>query len=263
MNALKKRTYTITYGDVAENHVGMQKIGELHERGYSVEKLVEVQQRLTGMNVVTEMIDLNENCGFEIPAKVLVIRQGAQFVLGEETTEGLIQENDVLTLDKTAKMRGKVVNKRARYNLCFGDDDQAPDIENGKGTIVSWGRVPRMARIRQFISELTEDVLLKGEGNYYYDIEKCGIGFHGDSERRKVFAVRMGEKMPLFFKWYQNSQPIGEPIKVELNDGDMYMMSEKAVGFDWKKKKVQTLRHSTGCEKYTGVKKNVENVSTV
>lgn len=261
MNAPTKRTYTITYGDVAENHVGMQKIGVLHDRGYSVEKLVEVQQKLTSMNVVTEMIDLNENCGFEIPAKVLVIRGGAQFVLGEETTEGLIQENDVLTLDKTAKMRGKVVNKRARYNLCFGDEDQEPDIENGKGTIVSWSRVPRMSRIRQFISELTEDVLLKGEGNYYYDIEKCGIGFHGDSERRKVFAVRMGEKMPLFFKWYQNSLPIGEPIKVELNDGDMYMMSEKAVGFDWKKRKVQTLRHSTGCEKYTGVKKHVETAS--
>ncbi len=27
-----------------------------------------------------------------------------------------------------------------------------------------------------------------------------------------------------------------------LNDGDMYMMSEKAVGFDWLKKKVATLR---------------------
>ena len=110
-----------------------------------------------------------------------------------------------------------------------------------------------MSRIRQVISEWTEDVLLNGEANYYYDISRCGIGFHGDGERRKVFAVRMGETMPLYFKWHQNSQPVGEPIELVLNDGDMYIMSEKAVGFDWLKKKIATLRHSTGCAKFTGV----------
>lgn len=252
-NNNKKRTYTVTYGDVAENHVGMQKIGELAESGYSIEKMSQVKQKLDGLGLITEMFDLNENCDFEIPAKVLVIRKGAQFVLEEETTAGLIAENDALTMDKTAKMRGKVVNKRARFNLCFGEEDQNPDIENGKGTIVSWERVPKLAKLRRFIAEVTEDELLNGEGNYYYDIEKCGIGFHGDSERKKVFAVRMGEKMPLYFKWFQRSLPIGNPIKVDLDDGDMYMMSEKAVGFDWKKKKIQTLRHSTGCKKFTGV----------
>jgi hypothetical protein len=115
-----------------------------------------------------------------------------------------------------------------------------------------------MSRIRQVISEWTEDVLLNGEANYYYDISKCGIGFHGDGERRKVFAVRMGETMPLYFRWYQNSQPVGEPFELVLNDGDMYIMSEKAVGFDWLKKKVPTLRHSTGCSKFTGIKLGLE-----
>ena len=30
------------------------------------------------------------------------------------------------------------------------------------------------------------------EGNYYYDLKKCGIGFHGDAERKKVVAIRVG-----------------------------------------------------------------------
>jgi hypothetical protein len=115
-----------------------------------------------------------------------------------------------------------------------------------------------MAQIRQVISEWTEDVLLNGEANYYYDISQCGIGFHGDGERRKVFAVRMGETMPLYFKWFQNSEPVGEPFELILNDGDMYIMSEKAVGFDWLKKKIPTLRHSTGCAKFTGIKLGLE-----
>ena len=27
---------------------------------------------------------------------------------------------------------------------------------------------------------------LVAEANYYYDLEKCGIGYHGDAERRIV-----------------------------------------------------------------------------
>jgi hypothetical protein len=259
MSSELKKVYTITFGDVAENHAKMQKIGTLHDRGYSIEKLQQIQEKLTGFNLTTELIDLN--VGFDetfSQAKILVIRRGAQYILGEETTEGLMAENDALTMDKMALMRGKVVNKVARWNLCFADEDQEPNYEDGKGRVVAWKHIPRIARIRQVISEWTEDVLLNGEANYYYDISQCGIGFHGDGERRKVFAVRMGQTMPIYFKWFQNSEPIGEPFEVVLNDGDMYIMSEKAVGFDWLKKKIPTLRHSTGCSKFTGIKLGAE-----
>jgi len=259
MSSELKKVYTITFGDVAENHAKMQKIGTLHENGYSVEKLIQIQQKLTSYGLITELVDLN--VGFDqtfSEAKVLVIRRGAQFILGEETTNGLIAENDALTMDKKALMRGKVVNKVARWNLCFADEDQEPNYEDGKGRVVAWKHLPRMSRIRQVISEWTEDMLLNGEANYYYDISQCGIGFHGDGERRKVFAVRMGETMPIYFKWYQNSEPVGEAFELILNDGDMYIMSEKAVGFDWLKKKIPTLRHSTGCSKFTGIKLGAE-----
>jgi hypothetical protein len=261
MTSELNKVYTITFGDVAENHAKMQKIGTLHDNGYSVQQLHYIQEKLVGYGLTTEMVDLN--VGFDAtfqPAKVLVIRRGAQFILGEETT-GLIAENDALTMDKKAFMKGRVVNKVARWNLCFADEDQEPNYEDGKGTVVAWKHIPRMSRIRQVISEWTEDVLLNGEANYYYDISQCGIGFHGDGERRKVFAVRMGETMPLYFKWFQNSQPVGEPFELILNDGDMYIMSEKAVGFDWLKKKIPTLRHSTGCAKFTGIKLALEIAS--
>ena len=262
MSRKLKKVYTITFGDVAENHAKMQKIGTLHDSGYSVEKLKYIQEKLTTYGLKTEMVDLN--VGFDetfSEAKVLVIRKGAQFILGEETTAGLIAENDNLTMDKKALMKGKVVNKIARWNLCFADEDQEPNYEEGKGRIVAWKHLPKMSKIRQIISEWTEDVLLNCEANYYYDISKCGIGFHGDSERRKVFAVRMGETMPIYFKWFQNSMPIGTPFEIILNDGDMYIMSEKAVGFDWLKKKIPTLRHSTGCSKFTEINRNEMKVN--
>lgn len=249
------KCYTITYGDVAENHASMQKIGTLHESGYSIAKLEEVKAYLDSLGLITELINLNEaeiHAPFE-QARVLVIRQGVHHILGVNSTAQLMEENDKLTMDKHALMRGRVVNKHARWNLCFADEDQEPDYETGKGRIVAWEHIPMMKRIREVISKWLNDVPLNAEANYYYDISKCGIGFHGDAERRKVVAVRMGASMPLYYQWYQESKPVGQPIEIMLNDGDMYIMSEKAVGFDWLKKKVATLRHATGCKKYTGI----------
>ena len=49
--------------------------------------------------------------------------------------------------------------------------------------------------------------------------------------------------MVLKYNWY-GYKPVGKLFEIELNDGDGYLMSEKAVGNDWLKKKIYTLRHS-------------------
>ena len=59
------------------------------------------------------------------------------------------------------------------------------------------------------------------QGNLYYDISCCGIGFHGDSERRKVVAVRLGAAFPLQFQWFLRSAPMGQRVNVDLHHGDM------------------------------------------
>ena len=260
---MTSKVYTITFGDVAENHARMQKIGSLHANGYSKADLDRVKIKAEAEGLETECVYLTSNLPEEqkdTDAYVLIIRKGVQHILEAESTKPLMDENDALTMDKHALMRGRVVNKLARWNLCFADEDQEPNYQDGKGRIVSWRHIPLTQRIREKIAEWTEDELLNGEANYYYDISKCGIGFHGDGERKKVFAARMGPftggvaegSMPLYYQWYMNSKAVGDAIKLDLYDGDMYMMSEKAVGFDWLKKKIPTLRHATGCKKYTG-----------
>lgn len=39
----------------------------------------------------------------------------------------------------------------------------------------------------------------------------------------------------------------------------MYIMSEKAVGYDWKKRKIPTLRHAAGADKYLIIKEKKKN----
>jgi len=248
------KVYTVTFGDVAENHVGMQKIGKLAEHGYSCAQITSLREKI---GLECKVIDLASRWSGEGEAPeacVMVIKRGVQHILGTENTSELIAEHDTLSMDKKAFMRGRVVNKHARWNLCFADEDQEPSYADGKGRIVSYRHIPLTQKIRKTISEWMGDEMLNGEANYYYDISKCGISYHGDSERHKVFAVRMGESMPIYFQWFQKSKPVGERIKIDLDDGDMYIMSEKAVGTDWMKKIVPTLRHATGCDKFTVIK---------
>jgi hypothetical protein len=256
MNKLKF-TYTITFGDVAENHVGMQKIGKLHSYGYSVKKLKNVMKELKEKNFEVEYIDLTYN---NEDAGVLVIRKGIQSIFQKDNIEDIIKEHGELPMDTKALMKGKVVNKVARYNLCFDDISQEPNYIEGKGRIISYLDVPLTKRVREVVSEWMEEESesLKAEANYYYNIEKCGIGFHGDSERRKVIAFRLGESLPLCFQWFQKSNSVSNRMEIVLNNGDIYIMSEKAVGNDWKKKIIPTLRHSTGCNKYIIYKKPVK-----
>jgi hypothetical protein len=39
-----------------------------------------------------------------------------------------------------------------------------------------------------------------------------------------------------------------------VDGGDVYVMSEKAVGTDWLKKNTLTLRHAAGCAEFTTIK---------
>jgi hypothetical protein len=250
---------TLTFGDAAENHKGMEQIGHRLEegQGFELSDLESAKENLERRGATCEIVQLRcvEEEEYEVPqAYVLVIKNGVNCLLNDFTQDQMFEEQKGLMYDKQAFMYGRVVNKHARWNLCFADEDQEPSYADGKGRIVSYRHIPLTQKIRETISEWMGDEMLNGEANYYYDISKCGISYHGDSERHKVFAVRMGESMPIYFQWFQKSKPVGERIKIDLDDGDMYIMSEKAVGTDWMKKIVPTLRHATGCDKFTVIK---------
>jgi len=46
-------TITITFGDRAENHVGMQKIGQLAENGFSIQDLENAKIYLENKGIIT------------------------------------------------------------------------------------------------------------------------------------------------------------------------------------------------------------------
>lgn len=259
---LEARTITITFGDQAENHKGMEVLGELATNGFNLQDLKLAKKKFEKAGCECELICLADYVNMDDidtpEAHVLIIRNGVDAILEpmEANAYDVFLEQTDLLWDKKAKMYGRVVDKHARHNLCYSDYEQEPDYEKGKGRIISFNQIPCTKFIHEnlhkFAGKLAENLV--AEGNLYFDPDKCYIKMHGDSERKKVVAIRLGKSMPLVYHWFYNGEAVGQRIKLMLNHGDMYIMSENATGYNWKKKLTLTLRHAAGCDKYTTIK---------
>ena len=255
-------TYTITFGDRGENHVGMSQIGSIRETGIQHSDILYANEQFEKKGCCCEVVDLvgegevGDITPTPTPAYVLIVRNAVETVLGEGGHDALFREQEQIPYDTKYfdVRRGQVLNKRARYNVCFDEVGHPADFEKKRGTVVPYSDVPYLSTLRNQLPNFWGEVAdrLVGEGNKYYDIKKCGIGFHGDAERRVVIAARIGQSMPMHWQWYINHKPIGKRIRRTINGGDMYCMSEKATGFDWKKSVFSTVRHAAGCRKYLG-----------
>ncbi len=264
MDKIKKQTFTLTYGNCAENHKSMEIIGTQLKSGLELADLQTAQAWFVAKQVQTELFDLKDLIKDLVPksqldkiapAHLLVVRKGVNSLIAG-TADDLYMEQERLEKDKKAFMYGRVVNKKARHNLCFSDFSQEPDYENKKGTVINFTSVPHTNRIRQMIPKIIPNSIvanLQCEGNYYYDVNTTYIGMHGDTERQIVIAVRLGGDFSLHYQWYHQGERVGPSLELILSHGDMYIMSDKAVGHDWKKSSIFTLRHGAGPKHLIGL----------
>lgn len=231
---------TVTFCDVAENHVGMQRIGSVQKLPLRSLSPIVKHYRKHGFDVDCYLLDERGT------ASVIVVRS---FLSAEKASDlfAILRELD---WDKKALFDGVVKNKRKRYNLCFADFAQEPCYAEGRGRVIDFASLPELDAIRRsldssFCDALQTDVSLVAEGNYYYN-KKCSIAYHGDEERNVVIGLRLGEQnanLRLCFRWYKGSLPVSTEIEVQVRAGDIYFMSEKAVGKDWRTAEL-AVRHS-------------------
>jgi hypothetical protein len=207
----------------------------------------------------------------DTPAVLGIIRKATSVLARNADAAALHAEikSSRKIVDKQAWMKGRVVKKIARWNLCYANTSQEPNYAQKQGRVVAFSDVPELQHVRNELGRLFGDEFsgLLAELNYYYDTGavgdvtasaaaagsggSTGIGYHGDAERTKVVGLRVGAAMNLQYQWFFKSAPIGEPLAVTLHDGDCYIMSSKSVGGDFMRKVVPTLRHSAGAIKFT------------
>ena len=144
---------TITFGDQAENHKGMQIIGNAATNGFSIENLELAKQRFESKGLECRLINLKILLDDSVrdkadEAAILVVSNGVDLLLSKSKSNKtkLFEELEGLNWDAKALMYGRVVNKHARHNLCFDDNSQEPNYEAGLGRIISWNSVPLLKK---------------------------------------------------------------------------------------------------------------------
>lgn len=191
-NALwEMRRYAITFGEVAILHTGGEEYGEgIREEGFTVAELSAAAAAINANGGNAELVDVSAvlpselRCA-ETEASVLVVRNGAA-VFGCDA-DALLAEQDAVAYDRKFfnTRRSVTQHKRARFNIVFGEEDQAHSEDYTQCTVQAFAGVPSLATFRSHLSTVLgpKAESLMAEGNYYY-ARASGIGFHGDSERK-------------------------------------------------------------------------------
>jgi hypothetical protein len=258
------QTWSLTVGNGGENHTGMEFLGKLRKKGegWDIDKLEHCKDLLENIfDKKVELYNLNEECleGVTIPeaskptdAYLMVVRD----FLSETVHKNFVKEMKSYEWDRKYwdTRRQKVLNKLARANVCYGKECREPNYENKQGTIIGFERSPLVGNLLQIVEILMKDEDLIVEGNQYDDVKKNGIGPHGDTERVCVSCLRVGASMPMKFGMFWNCKVRGKPFETIINGGDLYFMSEEAVGAEWKSKSKWRWRHCAGAPKYLKMK---------
>jgi hypothetical protein len=271
------RRYAITFGEVSILHVGGEERGKMKEKGFSVKELEKIKKKLTKKGVKSDLYmlsdELPENLRDENEAATLVIRNAANYILkSSRGSDNLYSEQNGIQYDTMFyKRRGSVMNnKQARLNIVFGDEGQKQYLSNYDGTqatnkikidmdndvlysVAPFDNLPYLSGIRDGLSTILGDkaVDLNAEGNYYHK-ETSGIGYHGDAERKIVIGLSLGKSSTLRYNWRlprSTAHPFND-INLNVNHGDIYIMSEKATGFDWRSTSKVRIVHAAGHKSY-------------
>ena len=261
---MSSKTWSLTVGNGGENHTGMEFLGSLRRQGqgWDIDRLrygKRILEDIFGKQV--DLYNLNELCleGVKIEeskrpkdAYLMVVRN----FLGRKQHKAFIKEMESYEWDRKYydTRRKKVLNKNARANVCYGPNDRAPDYENKKGTIIGYERSPLVLRLKECVEILMKDKDLIVEGNQYDDPKKNGIGPHGDTERVCVACLRVGASMPMKYGMFNKCKMVGKSFQTVIKGGDLYFMSEEAVGAEWKKNSKYIWRHAAGAAKYLKMK---------
>jgi alkylated DNA repair dioxygenase AlkB len=248
----------------------------MRETGISVQELEAVATKMNALQegcaeVVYLSKTLPEDLRTEHEAAVLVIRDGARLIqqtcgdMPADAAGAGTNKADALYEEQTAKVvydrkyfdnrRSRTLNKRARFNVVFGAEDRVASDDYKEYTVVAFNRLPHLDAFRKALPSVLGEHGngLNAEGNHYYE-SKSGIGFHGDAERKIVVCLSLGKGSTLRYHWREpgsseHKSSLG-PIDIQVNHGDVYIMSEKATGFDWKHRSKYRLVHAAGASKY-------------
>eukprot|EP00808_Paulinella_micropora_P010162 g80188.t1 len=149
-------------------------------------------------------------------------------------------QDELLALEWPAPVRGGCPLKNCQ-TLAFGQADGA----------VPLGRLPLLARLKRGVEGLIPEARdCPAFGNLYSNNRRQGISPHGHDGLAGVIGARLGAAMGLHWHWYFGGYPVGREVSIQLDHGDVYLMSAVSAGAGWRGRSALALRHAAGSVGY-------------
>ena len=101
MDKINSQTFTLTYGNCAENHKSMEIIGTQLDTGLTKQDLEQAQVYFTNQGAQCTLYNLKDLLGNTVSgeekskisdAHLLVVKQGVNWLLGKKTADDLYME---------------------------------------------------------------------------------------------------------------------------------------------------------------------------
>lgn len=277
---MQEWTASLTYSKGTESHVGAEIHGVMADAGYSLRELRHGKDVANARGLQAEVVELQKECDVDRVAYVLVIRNAAKLLdvdLGHLTNE--YAEKIWPHLDRCLISFRKIQTKHARGNAELGPVAVASTYDTFKhntrlpadarvtGVVLPFSELPNCTQVgcgwRNVLGDNATN--LRAEVNHYgpryvaggmdtnvaHKVENCGIGLHGDSERKDVICICLGtQPRELHFQAFCRANPQGKRFTITLHPGDGYVMDEVACGSAWKKDRANSqvihYRHAAG-----------------
>lgn len=220
---MNKSTITLTFSERLENST---------LKGFTLKELRNIENKFKKEGIATEIWNIGNGKKVN-DAYLLIIRNGTSVFLKDlYTTDELLNEQKKLS----TKIKKGPVSKKRKNEACL------EGLQNN---------------LKRFFGKKAKDLLC--ERKYCRDVSIC----HGNNKRKKVLITAcLGKTLLLRFRWFHKKIPFDKSRNFILNDGDIYVMSEKAIGSDWKNAIIPTLQHAISFEN-PGSKTRKENCNFV
>lgn len=163
-------------------------------------------------------------------------------VLPNYANNNLYQTLLAIDWDKKILLRNKVVNRVGKYAISIDDTGKEPNYEENKYRVIAYDDVEEVRDLKDNLSKIFKQDRLSCKGEYNYNHEKLKLKYQG-AKVNNMMCIHLGDPIQMSFKWYFANKPASDSMEFTLNHGDLYIMSEKATGHDYKLKKNPILKH--------------------
>ena len=249
-------SFTLTFSDRIGNNPNYGEIGTEAPFGFTNDDIIRIYHQFSDRCELHNLKDMLPPTLQEIPDVYFLIiknfyndtsNQLLQILMTNENThEGAITG---VNWDTENFKNGKLKKNKQKYKLIFSDlydgYKRNSSLQNEMCTVYNYMRIPQLLSIKYFLESILQGPFVI-EGSCFYNTKECYVPMHREKEKKKLIGLHLGNTFPINFRWYHNTIHCSTVKTIQLNHGDIYIMSELATGNSKEKLTKLFIKHSEG-----------------